>query len=449
MGLFGTAGIRGSSEEKVNLEFCSMFGKAFASYFLSRGNKKAILACDGRTSSEALKDSISAALLYDGMDIIDIGKVPSPLLAFASYKFNSPGIMITASHNPPMDNGIKIFLSGFEVGKETEEKIEELFASSYFQKYRWKKCGRRLFLDIEKDYLEDLQSFIYNTFDDPDLDGMCILVDSGNGVGSSVISKALNMLGANVDIINSHVSGLFPGRPSEPSMTNLEGTLKYAAQTCPDIIIAQDGDADRVNVISSEFELIPEDTLLAFFADLYSKPGDTVVLSIDTSLAIDEFLGGKGVKVIRVPLGYLHDGIKSYDPSFAGEPWKHIHMPFGPWIDGIVSSVLMSIFLKNSSYKKLFSRIPEYYQEKRNIILENDAYVDAIVERIKNTLSAREDVDEVLCISGIRVNFIDNSWVLVRPSGTEPKLRVIVEGSNISRFNELIKIVENILEEII
>jgi len=447
MGIFGTAGIRGSSEGKVNLEFCSRFGKAFASYFISIGKKKTIVACDGRTSSEALRDSMSSSLLYEGMDIIDIGKVPSPLLAFASFKYNAPGVMITASHNPPMDNGIKIFSSGFEVGLDTEKKIEDLFINSYSRKYRWEKCGSRQVIDIENYYLDNLLAFLNKMFEKPDLDGMDILVDSGNGVGSSVITKALNLLGANVNIVNSHVSGLFPGRPSEPSFKNLEGSLKYAERTCPDIIIAQDGDADRVNVISSEFELIPEDTLLAFFADLYSQPGDRVVLSIDTSLAIDEFLKGKGVEVIRVPLGYLHDGISNYDPSFAGEPWKHIHLPFGPWIDGIASSVLLSIFLKNSSFKDLFSSIPKYYQEKRNILLEEDADVDKIIKLLKNILSQRDDADEVICISGIRVNFNDNSWLLVRPSGTEPKLRVIVEGASLSRFNELMKIVVNILEE--
>ncbi|MBN1785916.1 MAG: phosphoglucosamine mutase [Candidatus Methanofastidiosa archaeon] len=445
MALFGTAGIRGSSSEKVNIEMCSKLGGAISSYFKDRSRNRFICGCDARTSSQALKFSFMSSLLYHGFDAVDIGVVPTPLLAFATYRDGCPGAMITASHNPPMDNGVKLFQNGLEIGLEDEKAIECLYISGEGPPYDWKTCGRYCRMDVESYYVAYLLSFLSSRFPAKSLEGMRILVDSGNGVGSSVIQKVLEQLGANVFLINDHLSGLFPGRPSEPSMSNLGKTIEYAKAFGPDIIIAQDGDADRVNVLTSELELIPEDTLIAFFSNYYSSQGDKVVLSIDTSLRTDELLEKKGVQVVRVPLGYLHDGIRQYAPSFAAEPWKHIHVPFGPWIDGIMTSVMLSLMAKATPIPELLSKVPKYYQRKINVKLKRMGDCHDIIKKALDALSNTKDLRELVTISGVRANYNDNSWILIRPSGTEPKLRIIIEGRNEDRLEDLRETVESIL----
>ncbi|MHC1608855.1 MAG: phosphohexomutase domain-containing protein [Candidatus Methanofastidiosia archaeon] len=434
--MFGTAGIRGSSHIKVNTDFCLNIGKVIALAYKHRGYKNIICGCDGRTSSSALHHAIISGLLYKGIDVIDIGQVPTPVLAFSTRHFASPGIMVTASHNPPEDNGLKFFINGFEMGRDDELEIE----NAYFcpdDSYSWEECGKYVFVDMVHEYIMCLHRYVDILFPNLSLGGMHIALDGGNGVGTQVLLLALTRLGAIVDTCNSHVSGLFPGRPSEPTEKSLKQTLSYVKKISPSILIAQDGDADRINVFSKSMTQIPEDSIIAFFSDFYSKSGDTVVTSIDTSLRIEEVVGKKGVKVIRVPLGYLHDGIKRYSPVFAAEPWKHIHIGFGPWIDGIASSVILSCLVYNSSFESLFSNIPSPHYEKLNIKVNSSEEKEEFMVRAKDMLlhfNKRKSIDET---SGIRVNFDDNSWILVRPSGTEPKIRIIIEGTSLERFNEL------------
>jgi len=449
MGLFGTAGIRGSTYEKVDIDLCVRLGRSFSVFYKNKGESKAVCACDGRTSSQALKQAFISSLLFSGLDVYDAGVVPSPVLAFASSRLECPGVMITASHNPPQDNGIKLFFNGFELGLEEELLIEEIYHSDADFPYDWNECGSLNQVEVLSEYSRSALRFLGEVFDDTSLGGMRILVDSGNGVGANIIQSLLNSMGADVYLINDHLSGLFPGRPSEPSLKNLENAIKFSKEVAPDLIIAQDGDADRVNILTPALELIPEDDLIAFFSRFYSKRGDRVVLSIDTSLRTDEVLGKAGVEVKRVPLGYLHDGIKKYLPSFAAEPWKHIHIPFGPWIDGIISALMLALFSRGTEMEELFEGIPSYYQVKRNLPLASHTEADDFIERTKSFFSVFPDVSELLTISGVRVNFKDRSWILIRPSGTEPKLRMIFEAPTQERLDHLINIIGKLKEDII
>jgi len=446
MGLFGTAGVRGDTKKRVDLGLCSKLGAAVSHHFRATGFDKIVCACDGRTSSNALKHSFVSSLMYHGSDVLDIGVVPTPVLAYASSKFNCPGAMITASHNPPEDNGIKLFLNGYEIGSKEEEEIETLYEKGNFP-YEWEDCGQYNSMDILNDYIDHSMAFLRSRFKEISLDGTRVLVDSGNGVGAKVIQRLFNELGAEVFLVNDHLSGFFPGRPSEPSLHNLEGAIEFSKNIEPDILIAQDGDADRINIVTPTHQLIPEDDMIALFSDIYSKTGDTVILSIDTSTRTDELLEGKGVNVVRFPLGYLHDGIRQYSPSFAAEPWKHIHIPFGVWIDGIMSAMMIALMSRDMALEGLFERIPRRFQIKRNIPLSDGIDVKNIIEGTKDLFSGIKDVSDIMTISGVRVNFKDRSWILVRPSGTEPKLRLIIEASDKERLEDLIYSMDNIMEE--
>jgi phosphomannomutase len=377
------------------------------------------------------------------MDVVSVGRLPTPALAFATHTYHLPGVMVTASHNPPTDNGLKCFERGFEIGRDDECRIEDLFHTSSGPQVH--PHGTVTYRDVMPSYTHSLHAYVKRLFPDEDLHGMTILLDGGNGMGTGVLQKVLIERGATVHSVNSHVSELFPGRASEPSPEHLSQLLRFAPHVAPDLIIAQDGDADRIAAYAADGKAIPEDSLIALFADFYSSHGETIVLSIDTSLRTDLVVRGKDVTVRRVPLGYLHDGITTYEPLFAAEPWKHVHVPFGPWIDGIVSALLLSHFIKAMPYDSLFSSIPSFSFEKRNVNMTSQGQVDELIKRVRTVLCSRDDVASIDETSGIRVNFIDDSWVLVRPSGTEPKVRCIVEGTTRARFDELRELIARLV----
>ena len=385
--------------------------------------------------------------MRNGVSVLDAGVVPSPVLAYATYAYRLPGVMVTASHNPPGDNGIKVFDAGYEVGRDVESSLEAHISAPP------KRRGPTAFrssssLDVTPSYVRHALSYAQALFPASSLDGMTVLLDGGNGVGTPVLSALLGRSGATVHTCNSHASGSFPGRPSEPSPENLAQTLDMAKSFDADIVFAQDGDADRLTVFGRDGQVVPEDTLLAAFSRFYATPGDCVVLSIDTSFRTDRVLASEGIPVYRVPLGYLHDGIHTHVPAFAGEPWKHIHIGSGPWIDGIVSGLVLSHAIAEGGWDSFFGSIPSYPYRKRGVQLPSREAMGTIIQQVRERIGGLSGVESVDETSGVRINFRDGSWVLVRPSGTEPKLRIIVEGTTQKLFNELDSLVSRILGDV-
>jgi phosphomannomutase len=174
------------------------------------------------------------------------------------------------------------------------------------------------------------------------------------------------------------------------------------------------------------------------------NPGDCVVTSIDTSFRIDEYVSKKGGHTRRVMLGNLHEGITQYSAVFAGEPWKHIHVKFGMWIDGIVSTAFLAKFIVHTEASQVCSDIHEYPLQKINIKTDDRA---SMVNFFRNKVNNFPDIKDVTIISGIRINFCDGSWILVRPSGTEPKIRIIIEGVTQQKFELLSEFVHQTLDE--
>lgn len=429
----------------VTPSFCLEFGKVLARHFSSKGYSRIIIGTDARRSGPALSHALMTGLLSCGMNVVRVGQVPTPALAYATHSFGLPGVMVTASHNPPTDNGLKCFECGYEIGREDEIRLEELFHRNA-PSPRIAPHGAVIQRDVMPAYAHALRTYVCGLFPDISLHGMTVLLDGGNGVGAQVLQNALFECGATVVSCNSHTSGDFPGRASEPCPDNLSELLQFARHIGPDLIIAQDGDADRIAAYAHNGTPLPEDSIIALFSDFYSSPGDTIVLSIDTSLRTDIVVRRKDVSVFRVPLGYLHDGMKMHSPAFAAEPWKHIHVPFGPWIDGIVSALLLSFLIATATYETLFSSIPSYSFEKRNVNMASQGQVTELIECLRREFSTRGDVKAIDETSGIRVNFLDDSWILVRPSGTEPKVRCIVEGTTDARFNELSEIIARLVD---
>ncbi|ASJ11537.1 phosphoglucosamine mutase [Thermococcus thioreducens] len=438
MKLFGTAGIRGTLWEKVTPELAMDIGRAVGTYV---DGETVAVARDGRTSSVMLQSALISGLLSTGKEVLDFGLIPTPALAWGTREYGDAGVMITASHNPPTDNGIKVFNGdGTEFYVEQERELEELVFSGRFKKAEWDEIKTVKPTDITDGYIGAVLDFVNHETN------LKVLYDGANGAGSVVAPHMLREMGARVISVNAHVDGHFPGRKPEPRYENIAYLGELARELGVDLVIVQDGDADRIAVFDEKGNYINEDTVIALFAKLYVEEhgGGTVVVSIDTGSRIDHVVEKAGGKVVRIPLGQPHDGIKRYGAIFAAEPWKLVHPRFGPWIDSFVTMGLL-IKLIDERGKPLSEiireEIPTYYLTKKNVKCP-DEFKGIALERAYNALKEKlgGEVKEVLTISGYRFQLKDGSWVLVRPSGTEPKIRVVVEAPSEKRRDELFEL---------
>ncbi|NJE86099.1 phosphoglucosamine mutase [Thermococcus sp. CX2] len=438
MKLFGTAGIRGTLWEKVTPDLALKVGKALGTY-IREG--KVTIARDGRTSSIMLENALISGLLSSGMEVIKFGLIPTPALAWGTRRYGDTGVMITASHNPPTDNGIKVFNGdGTEFYLEQEEELERIIFSENYKKAGWDEIRKVHEKDIVDEYIGEVLDFVNHETN------LKVLYDGANGAGSVVAPYLLREMGAKVISVNAHIDGHFPGRKPEPRYDNIAYLGPLVRELGVDLAIAQDGDADRIAVFDEKGNYIDEDTLIALFAKLYVEEhgGGVVVTSINTGSRIDEVVEKAGGRVYRVPLGQPHDGIKKYNAIFAAEPWKFIHPKFGLWIDSFVTMGLL-IKLIDEQGKPLSEiirkEIPTYYLTKKNVKCP-DQYKKTVLEVARHVLEEklRSEIKEILTISGFRFNLKDGSWVLVRPSGTEPKIRVVVEGPTEKRRDELFEL---------
>lgn len=263
MRLFGTAGIRGPINSKVTPELALNVGKALGTY-IDHGT--VVVGRDARTSSVMLESAVVSGLLSSGVDVVRIGLVPTPMLAWATNKLGNAGVMITASHNPPSDNGIKVFNErGIEFFLEQEEELEKIIFSKSYKVAPWDKIGNVKDLDLREQYINEILDYVNHETK------LKILLDMGNGAGSLITPYLLREMGAKVVTLNSHPDGYFPGRKSEPRYENIAYLSNLVRELGFDLAIAQDGDADRIAVFDEKGNYVEEDTLIALFARLYVR----------------------------------------------------------------------------------------------------------------------------------------------------------------------------------
>ncbi|THE63713.1 phosphomannomutase [Salinadaptatus halalkaliphilus] len=442
MTLFGTAGIRGPVEEitpALALSVGQAAGEPGESFVVGR---------DGRETGPALAAAIEAGLESAGADVSRLGQVPTPTLAFASQ--GRTGVMITASHNPPEDNGIKLFGDGVEFDRDGERTIAQAVTGETTTPVSWNQWGESDQLEILDHYREAVDQYVRDRFavdavaaDEGPLDGLSVAVDCGNGVGALATPQVLDRLGAEVVALNATVDGHFPARKSKPTPETLTDFADFLEAGSFDVGLAHDGDADRLVVLGPDGEVIHEDTILAVVAAHYtaaSQVADPVVVTTpNASARIDEQVRDAGGRVERVRLGALHEGIarerrRGDDDTeivFAAEPWKHIHTGFGGWIDGVSSAAAVAALVADAGdtetlrepvterpYRKVSVDCPD--EDKSTVMAELEA---ALPEAFPETTV---DTDY-----GVRLEFDDASWILVRPSGTEPYVRLYAESDDV------------------
>ncbi|EJN61494.1 phosphopentomutase/phosphoglucosamine mutase [Halogranum rubrum] len=429
MELFGTAGIRGSATEKVTPELALAVGRAAG----ADGNEF-VVGRDGRVTGPALAAAMEAGLESAGATVYRAGILPTPALAFASQ--GRRGVMLTASHNPPTDNGIKVFDDGVEYDRESERGIESRVESGT-KPAAWDEWGEGETIEPLVEYRRAVTTFA--SMCGADLDGLRVAVDCGNGVGAVATPQVLRELGAQVVTLNANVDGHFPGRESKPTPESLSDLREFVADGDFAFGLGHDGDADRIVIVDSDGEVVHEDTILAILAEHYVRSEDVVdpvvVTTPNASARIDERVRAAGGRVERVRLGALHEGIASAradggDVVFAAEPWKHIHVPFGGWIDGVTSAAVISRLVADVGLDALREPVTERPYRKVSVDCPDTSKVPAMTT-LETTLPAAFPDAEVDTEYGVRLEFPDSSWALVRPSGTEPYVRIYAESDDV------------------
>ncbi|WP_049896894.1 phosphoglucosamine mutase [Natrialba chahannaoensis] len=438
--MFGTSGIRGTVGEEVTADLALAVGRAVA----SDGYETVVLGRDVRESGVLLADAVAAGLRECGADVIEVGVAATPTVARAIDHLDADaGIVVTASHNPETDNGLKLWTpSGKAFGPDQRDEIERRILESDYDLAAWDELGtRRQYEDATELHAAQLELAV-------SIEGTPhVIVDIGNGAGG-ITASVLDDLGCIVETLNGQPDGSFPGRPSEPNAETLESLAAMVEHTGADLGIGHDGDADRMMAIDETGTFVPKDALLALFARKAASDGERVAAPVDTSLAVDDALAAVGASVTRTQVGdvYVAERATEGDVTFGGEP-------SGAWIwpaetlcpDGPLAACKLVEFVDTvGPLSKLAGEIEQYPIRRTSIeVAEKEAVMAAVQERVT------EAYDDVDTLDGVRVE-TDEGWFLLRASGTEPLVRVTAEARSAAAaervFDEAQALVEGAID---
>ena len=427
--LFGSSGVRGLANVDLTPIIACKVALAVASHSKA---KKAVVARDTRVSGKMLEDALVSGLLASGTDVLLAEVVPTPVLAYASKAAGADiGFMLTASHNPPQYNGIKVFNGeSLSYTDEDQEAVEKVVANGNFERADWRSLGKTTSIDASTVYLSAVQKVValkkrWN-----------VVVDPGCGAAFSVGPRLLKNLGCKVTSLNAQPDGYFPARKSEPTAESLQDLAKTVKTLHADIGVAFDGDADRVAFVDENGVFINFDRSLAAYGAfaLRGNGGGLVVTNVEASMCVETMAEKYGGKVVRTRVGdiYVSEAIKRDGAVFGGEPcgaWVHPQIHFCP--DGPLSAALFLKALEDEgkTVSEFIGEVPEYITKRENIACKNELKY-MLVEKLGTALKGGfPDYTDFSTVDGARLT-LKNGWLLVRASGTEPLIRLTVEGES-------------------
>lgn len=431
--MFGTSGIRGPVGDTVTASLALSVGRA-----LGVETDRVVVGRDPRDSGEPLQEALTAGLRESGTNVVDLGVSATPTVARAvSWEAADAGVVVTASHNPPEDNGFKLWQqSGQAFDEARRERITNRISAETTTLARWDEIGSHESVDHRKTHREAITSAV-------ELDkSLSVVVDVGNGTGG-VTAEALSSLGCDVETLNAQPDGSFPGRPSEPTAANCESLTALVASTDADLGIAHDGDADRMRAVTGDGEYLTGDVLLALFARETAAAGDRVAVPVDTSLAVEDHLIDAGIEPTRTPVGdvYVAAEASKAGVTFGGEP-------SGAWIwpdqtlcpDGPLAACKLAVLAAETSLTERASAIETYPIRRESFeVTEKKAIMGSVASHASN------EYDSVSRLDGVRVDLGDG-WFLLRASGTQPLIRLTAEAREERRLEEIVDEARALLE---
>ena len=423
--MFGTSGIRGPVGEAVTGDLALSVGRA-----LGAETGRVVVGRDPRGSGDLLVDALAAGLREMGTDVLDLGLAATPTVARAvDWEDCDAGVSVTASHNPPEDNGLKLWQpSGQAFDASRRERITERVEAADWTLEPWDGLGSREDRDAAERHVAALVDAVeFEDSDPPD-----VVVDVGNGAGGVTV-EALSRLGCGVETLNATPDGRFPGRPSEPTPENCGSLAALVGASDAALGVAHDGDADRMRAVAADGTFLPGDVLLAVLAAASTAEGDRVAVPVDTSLAVEDFLADRGVGTTRTPVGDVHVAAEvAAGAAFGGEP-------SGAWIwptetlcpDGPLAAVRLAGLVADRPLGERAAEIPTYPIRRDSL---RAADKGAVMDRVAGTVGER--YDDVSTMDGVRVD-TGEGWFLIRASGTQPLVRVTAEARDAARAEEL------------
>jgi phosphoglucosamine mutase len=419
--LFGSSGIRGIANVDVTPDLALDVGRILGSAY-----GPTIVGRDPRLTGEMLASALIAGVLSVGADATDAGMVSTPTLARGASDYKC-GVVITASHNPAPYNGIKLWNpDGVAFDEAQQDKIEAALKRKSFAHAAWNKVGaRQTRSDLAELHKQSILAAVGHA-------NLKVVVDCGSGATSELTPAVLKEMGCTVTALNAVPDGRFPGRNPEPTEENLELLRRTVRALGADLGIAHDGDGDRMVAVDEKGSFVGGDKLLAVFAKREVKKA--AVVPVDTSMAIDEMLPKAKVYRTRVGDVYVAQEVRRRKADFGGEPsgtWIFPRVTMCP--DGVYAAAHLVSIVKETPLSELVAQVPQF-PILRGAVPFPAAERDAVVAKLD---TAMRGVDGKLeTVDGWRVGFADG-WFLVRPSGTEPKVRITAEARTERRAKEL------------
>ena len=412
------SGIRGIFGEDLNLkdvlEFCNNFSSLIKS-------NKCVIGKDTRPSGSMIKDTASAALMKNGIDMYNLETVPTPVVFREARKYGA-GIVISSSHNPIEWNGMKFIIEGRGINEKELPKIIE------HQELQKSKIGTEQ--EISSSYIEDARKIIGDIENQPE-----IVVDIGGGAARKVAPDLLKEIGCNVQVINEELSSCSRG----PDPTADELTDLISASNKKEIGFAFDLDGDRLVVVKNGKKQTPDVTLGLGVAKALELGYKKFVLSIDTSVSVEKFIKEKGGTVQRSKVGEANviELMLKENAQAGGEGSSggFILPEFNYCREGILTSGLISSMLTDSNFNEILDYMESYHQLREKIQVSSDFH-DKVIEDVKSKMET--EYSEINSLDGVKGMIDEDSWVLIRKSNTEDIIRVSAESNNLEKGKKIV-----------
>ncbi len=430
--LFGTDGVRGIANEELTVEMALNLGRVMGTL-----KKRVAIAMDTRLSSPMLKSAAIAGLTSVGCDVVDLGIAPTPALQYyvKCKKEVEGGIIITASHNPKEYNGIKFIQEdGREFTRDMDEECERIYKSKTFRVVSWNEVGQVYYDEYRRLYIDGILDKV--EVDEISRKRFKVVIDCGNGASCFTSPQILRELGCEVISINSHPDGRFPQRSPEPVEENLDLLKKIVKEAKADLGVAHDGDADRATFVDEKGRFISEDIILALMAKYYVEKnrGGKVVTPVSSSKCVEDAVVEAGGEIVYTPVGspVVAETMIRVNAVFGGEGNGGLIFPEHLYArDGAMSfaRILELMALENKPISELVKDIPRYYTIKTKLPCK---------DKIRLLEGLKKEFPDANFTDGARIDYED-SWILIRPSGTEPIVRIFAEAKTKRKAEELIE----------